>query len=97
MSSQTDFEESALWVVRGLLFASATALVVGLLLQFTTGGSAAATVLRLGLTTLMSIPAVRVAVVVVDRVFKRDYQMVVMTAIVLVELAMVVLLAVKRV
>ena len=99
MSSQPDFEETALWVVRALLFGSATALVAGLLLHLVAGGSSggATTLLRLGLTMLMSIPAVRVAVVVVDRLFKRDYQMVVMTAIVLFELAMVVFLAVKRV
>jgi uncharacterized membrane protein len=99
VSAPRDFEETALWMVRALMFGSATALVAGLLVHLLAGGSSggAATMLRLGLTMLMSIPAVRVAVVIVDRLFKRDYQMVVMTAIVLFELAMVVFLAVKRV
>ena len=98
MTPRRDIDKSALWLARAVMVSSGIALAAGLLLHITTAASGAASlVLTVGLMLLMSIPIVRVSAVIVDRLWNRDYQMVVLTALVLVELSVVIVLAMMRV
>lgn len=90
MSHEPDLEVRYRAVPAGVVALFGIAFAVGLVLYLLDPGSAAAAVvLTGGLILLMAAPAVRLLLVFAERMRRRDWLFVVMTAVVLLELAIV--------
>ena len=83
--------------IKAAVVASGLLLAVGLSLHMAGTDSLSATLLAAGLMLLMAIPATRVVIMIGERLRERDWPFVVVTALVLVELAITLVLATRRV
>lgn len=98
MIPDRDLEERFLWVVRAAVIAGGLALAAGLLMHLAWPDKAAAnTYLRAGLMLLMATPVLRIVIVLAERIKRRDYQFVLITAVVLLELSLTMWFATMRV
>lgn len=90
MTGQRDLEVRYQWVSLAAVVAFGLALASGLLLYLLRPDSRAAQMLlQAGLVLLMLSPAVRLLVAVAERIRRRDWSFVLMTALVVVELGIV--------
>ena len=85
-----DLEVRLRWLSTGFVLLFGTALAVGLALHVSRPGSReSAGMLEAGLVLLMAAPAARVVIALLERIRRRDWAFVVMTAVVALELALV--------
>ncbi|HEX4348043.1 MAG TPA: DUF1634 domain-containing protein [Vicinamibacterales bacterium] len=85
------------WVLRGGVIASSALLVAGLVLTFAERDSRPGPALiRAGLVVLLATPITRVAASAISYVLSKDWLFVVLTSVVLIELAAAVLAAIPR-
>jgi hypothetical protein len=90
MSSKADLEVRFGWVGIASVVAFGALLAAGIVLHVADpGGAASRGMLEAGLVTLMFAPAVRLSLAVAERVRRRDWTFVLMTAVVVLELAIV--------
>ena len=98
MTADQDLRERFLWVVRTMVIAAGVALAVGLLFYIRgTNATVADRSLRAGLIILMATPVVRTLIAVIERLRTRDGFYLVVTAMVLFELALTLWYATTRV
>lgn len=83
------------WILRGGVIASSALLIVGLLLSLAGAGLSPA-ILRAGLVVLLATPIARVAASTLSYLLSKDWLFVILTSIVLLELAVAVLAAINR-
>lgn len=90
MSTRADLEVRFRWVSVTSVALFAIALVLGMILHILSPGSPVSVgMLQAGLVALMAAPAVRIVVAVAERVRRRDWSFVLMTMVVVIELAIV--------
>ena len=90
MSRSPDLELRFKWLSVTMVGLFAVTLSAGTLLHmFAPGSAASVRMLQAGLVLLMLAPAVRILIAVAERVRRRDWPFVLMTAIVVAELAIV--------
>lgn len=90
MSRNSDVEVRFGWLAVAVVAGSGALLATGLLLHILQpGGAASRAMLEAGLITLMLAPAVRLALAVAERARRGDWAFVIMTAVVVIELAIV--------
>jgi hypothetical protein len=93
-----DLERRFRWLSVGAVFVFSAALAFGLLLYVADQGSDASRIaLQTGLVLLMSAPAVRILVATAERIRRRDWTFLLMTAIVAIELSLVLRRAATRI
>lgn len=98
MSGKADLEVRFGWVAVAVVMAFGALLATGLVFHvIDPGGAASRTLLQAGLVTLMLAPAARLTVAVAERARRREWGFVIMTAIVVVELAIVMWRAASKV
>ncbi|MEX1127348.1 MAG: DUF1634 domain-containing protein [Vicinamibacterales bacterium] len=97
MSTPTDLDERFLWVSRANVMLFGAAMVAGLVLHLASPyGVLSVRLLQAGLVLLMAAPALRILTAVAERIRRRDWVFVLMTAIVVVELGIVLWRAATR-
>lgn len=90
MSRSADIEVRLRWVSLTVVALFGVSLLVGMLLHlFSPGSALSVTFLEAGLVLLMAAPAARILVAVAERVRRQDWPFVLMTLIVVLELAIV--------
>jgi hypothetical protein len=90
MSDKVDLEARFGWIAVAVVVAFGTLLAIGLMLHVAApGGAASQAILEAGLVTLMLAPAVRLTIAVAERARRREWGFVIMTAAVVLELAIV--------
>ena len=90
MSPRADLEVRFRWVSVTSVALFAIALVLGMILHiFSPGSPVSVGMLQAGLVALMAAPGVRIVVAVAERVRRRDWSFVLMTMVVVIELAIV--------
>ncbi len=90
MTRKADLEVRFGWVAVAVVVVFGALLATGLLLHIGDPGAAASrAMLEAGLITLMLAPAVRLTIAVAERVRRREWGFVIVTAIVVIELAFV--------
>lgn len=90
MTTNPDIEVRLRWVTQALVLLFGGALLAGMVLHLLSPGSALSTaVLATGIVLLMAAPAVRILIAVAERVRRSDWPFVVMTLVVVIELAIV--------
>lgn len=90
MSAKVDLEARFGWLAVAVVIVFGILLATGLLLHvLDPGGAASRGMLEAGLITLMLAPAVRLTIAVAERVRRQDWSFVLMTAVVVIELAIV--------
>jgi len=90
VSARANLEVRFRWVSVTSVALFAIALVAGMVLHIVSPGSPVSVgVLRAGLVALMAAPGVRIAIAVAERVRRRDWSFVLMTMVVVIELAIV--------
>ncbi len=98
MSANRDLEDRFLWVVRAMVVVGALALAAGLLMHLAwSDKTVASAYLRAGLVLLMATPALRIVIAVAERLRRRDFQFVLVTAVVVLELSLTMWYATTRV
>ncbi len=98
MSPHRDLENRSLLFVQALVAVSGLSLAVGLLMQVAgVDPEAAKASFTAGLLLLMATPVLRVLIAVAERVRRRDFQLVLMTLVVLLELSLTMWYAATRV
>jgi hypothetical protein len=96
--SKADLEVRFGWTAVVVVAAFGALLAAGMLLHvLNPGGAASQGLLAAGLVTLMLAPAVRLSVAVAERVRRREWTFVLMTAVVVFELAIVMWRAASKV
>ena len=97
MSQPGDIEERLLWVSRTNVALFGIAMVAGLVLHLASPyGVPSVRLLQAGLVLLMAAPALRILIAVAERIRRRDRVFVLMTAIVVIELGIVLWRAAAR-
>lgn len=90
MSTKADLEARFGWLAVAVVMVFGILLATGLLLHvLDPGGAASRAMLEAGLITLMLAPAVRLTIAVAERVRRKDWGFVIMTVVVVLELAIV--------
>lgn len=85
-----DLELRLRWLTVTVVVSFGVALLAGTVLHLVSPGSAlSTTLLQTGLVLLMAAPALRILIAVAERVRRQDWPFVVMTMVVIVELAIV--------
>lgn len=85
-----DLELRLHWLTVAVVVAFGLALLAGMLLHLASPGSALSVrFLQTGLVLLMTAPALRILIAVAERVRRQDWRFVVMTLVVILELAIV--------
>ena len=98
MTGEADLEDRLLWIVKACVIASGLALATGLLLYFAPPARNASTsLLAAGLMILMATPASRVLIATAERIRRGDWQFVVVTLLVLIELSVTMWYAATRI
>ena len=98
MTADQDLRERFLWVVRTMVIAAGVALALGLLFYIRgTNATVADRSLHAGLIILMATPVVRTLIAVIERLRTRDVFYLVVSAMVLFELALTLWYATTRV
>ncbi len=98
MTRKADLEVRFGWVAVAVVVVFGALLATGLLLHIADPGAAASrAMLEAGLVTLMLAPAVRLTIAVAERVRRREWGFVIVTAIVVIELAFVMWRAASKV
>jgi uncharacterized membrane protein len=83
--------------IKGGVVLSGILLAAGLALHVAGNATLSAPLLAAGLILLMTLPATRVVIAIVERMRERDWPFVLVTALVLVELAITLVLATRRI
>ena len=97
MSRPADLDERLLWVSRTNVGLFGAAMVGGLVLHLASPyGALSVRLLQAGLVMLMAAPALRILIAVAERIRRRDWVFVLMTAIVAIELGIVLWRAAAR-
>jgi hypothetical protein len=97
MSAPADLDERFVWVARANVVLFGVALVAGLVLHLVSpDGVLSVRLLQAGLVLLMAAPALRILIAVSERLRRRDWVFVLMTAVVVIELAIVLWRAAAR-
>ena len=97
MSRPADLDERLLWVSRTNVVLFGAAMVAGLVLHLALPyGVLSVRLLQAGLVLLMAAPALRILTAVAERIRRRDWVFVLMTAIVAIELGVVLWRAASR-
>jgi hypothetical protein len=97
VSRPADLDERLLWVSRTNVVLFGAAMAAGLVLHLASPyGVLSVRLLQAGLVLLMAAPALRILIAVVERIRRGDWVFVLMTAIVVVELGIVLWRAASR-